>query len=519
MDISLLVTALFFCVLFVIAIWGMSKTKTLNDFFLGGETLGPWVLAISYGTAYFSAVVFIGFAGQFGWLRSFDALWIGLFNAICGGVLAWLVLGRQTRKMTRRLKAMTMPEFFSTRYHSNGMKMVSAIIIFIFLLPYSASVFAGLSYLFHNVFGLEMWVVLTVITFVTGEYIICGGYKAVARIDFIQGGIMFFGALLMVLFVVHAFGGFHEAFMKSSEIYQARLKAFDDPSSTLIGVKPIPNLIFWSAVFMTSFAPWALPQMVHKFYAIKDEKQIIRGAIVCFIFSLVIGCGAYFVGALSHSLDADTISKAMVDGKVDTNALVPLIFMQTLPKPLLALILLLVLSASMSTLSGLVLVASSAISIDLYKGYYAPNRSDKHYLYIMRMLSLLFIVVSYVITLCNPSWIVPLMSLSWGAVAGSFLSPYLYGLFWRKTTKWGAYAGMGSGLIIVNGFYWGLFFKYGFTVAKAYTPVAASIAMVVPFLIVPIVSLLTKPVSSEIVALAFGDNEEAESVSSEKMGA
>ncbi|MDO5582189.1 MAG: sodium/solute symporter [Planctomycetia bacterium] len=507
MDISLILTALFFCVLFLIALWGMHKTKTLNDFFLGGETLGPWILAISYGTAYFSAVVFIGFAGQFGWLRSFDALWIGVFNALCGAVLAWLVLGKQTRKMTRRLGAMTMPEFFSARYNTNGMKVVSALIIFLFLLPYSASVFAGLTYLFHNVFGLEMWIVLTVITFVTGEYIICGGYKAVARIDFLQGAIMFVGAILMVIFVVHYFGGFQEAISKSAKFYQERLAEGSANPGNPLGVKTIPGLIFWSVVFMTSFAPWALPQMVHKFYALKDEKQIVRGAIVCFAFSLVIGCSAYFVGALSHQLPSEIIDKAVVSGKVDTNALVPLIFLQALPKPLLALILLLVLSASMSTLSGLVLVASSAVSIDLYKGYYAPNRSDKHYLRIMRTLSLLFIVLSYVITLCNPSWIVPLMSLSWGAVAGSFLSPYLFGLFWRRTTKLGAYAGMWSGLIIVNGIYWGLYFKCGSGVAKAYTPVAASIAMVVPFFIVPIVSLMTKPVAPETVSLAFGDNE------------
>ncbi len=507
MDITWIVTIIFFLLLIFIAFWGMFKTHNINDFFLGGKTLGPWILAISYGTTYFSAVVFIGFAGQFGWTQSFDALWVGVMNAIGGGFLAWSVLGRPTRRMTRRLKAMTMPEFFAARYNTNGMKVIAAIIIFVFLLPYSASVFAGLSYLFKSVFGLEMWVVLTIITLVTGIYVVCGGYKAAARIDFIQGLIMFFGAFLMVFFVVNHFGGLSNSFMDATGIYQTRIDIKAVKPDNFIPVLPMPNLIFWSVVFMTSFAPWGLPQMVHKYYAIKDEKQIRRGAFITTLFAFMIGCGAYLTGALTHLLPLDILNKAVVNNHVDTNMLVPLMLVNILPKPLLLLILLLVLSASMSTLSGLVLVSSSAISIDLYKGYFVPNATDRHYLWIMRILSLLFILISYIITLCNPSWIVALMSLSWGAIAGAFLTPYLYGLFWRRTTKLGAYAGMWSGLIIVNCIYWGCFFWSGPQMAKAYAPVAASIAMVVPFFIVPVVSLMTKPVDSKTVALAFGDDE------------
>lgn len=508
MQLPFILTLLFFLALLVIAAWGMKKTGNINDFFLGGKTLGPWILAISYGTAYFSAVVFIGFSGQYGWLCSFKALWVGILNAFAGGLLAWLVLGKRTRQMTRRLNAMTMPEFFAARYNTNGMKIVAAVIIFVFLMPYSASVFAGLSYLFQNVFGIELWIALTVTTLFTGIYVVMGGYTAAARIDFLQGMIMFFGTVLMVWFVLAKFGGLEASVSKVNQLYAQRVSQ----GTGAMAIKPIPDIVFWSVVFMTSFAPWGLPQMVHKYYAIKDESQIMRGAVITLVFAFIIGCAAYATGALSHLLPAGEIDKAMVHSgsvtTIDTNKLVPITLVYALPQWLLAIILLLVLSASMSTLSSLVLVSSSAISIDLYKGYFAPNQSPKHYLWFMRVLSGLFILISYLIALFNPSWIVPLMSLSWGAVAGAFLSPYMYGLFWRRTTKLGAYAGMWTGLLVANGIYWGTYIAWGAKYAKMYSPLAATFAIILPFFVVPVVSWMTRPVAPETVAKAFGDLDE-----------
>ncbi len=505
-QLPFILTSLFFITLLIIAAWGMKRTHNLNDFFLGGKTLGPWILAISYGTAYFSAVVFIGFAGQYGWLCSYKALWVGILNAGVGGLLAWIVLGRRTRQMTRRFNSMTMPEFFAARYNSPRMKIITAMIIFIFLLPYSASVFAGLGYLFERVFHIELKFALTITTVITGVYVVCGGYKAAARIDFLQGIIMFFGTLLMVIFVTKYFGGPSECLSAAQAKYQERLTLNNSPE----GVRQIPNLVFWSVVFMTSIAPWGLPQMVHKYYAIKDESQIFRGAIITLVFALMIGCAAYLTGAFSHLLPQNILEQTFIqkDGMtlIDTNKLVPLILETALPQWLLAIILLLVLSASMSTLSSLVLVSASAISIDLYKGSFCSDKSERHYLWFMRALSAIFIIISWLIALFNPSWIVPLMSLSWGAVAGAFLSPYLFGLYWKKTTKAGAFSGMISGFVTMNLIYWGLFFCSGPGTARMYSPLAASIAIIVPFLIVPVVSLITKPLASCVVEQAFDEN-------------
>ena len=510
MSLPFLLTTIFFIVLLVITSWGMKRTQNTSDFFLGGKTLGPWVLAISYGTAYFSAVVFIGFAGQFGWLCGFKGMWVGLMNALIGGALAWLILGRATRRMTRNLGAMTMPEFFSARYNTNGMKITTAIIIFFFLLPYSASVFAGLGYLFDKIFGLSIPTAISIITLVTGVYVVLGGYKAAARIDFLQGIIMFVGTILMVWFIMAKFGTPTEAIRQANAAWSERVAAALSDASAQTApyakIKPIPDYILWSVVFMTSFAAWGLPQMVHKYYAIKDESQITRGAVITTIFALVIGCGAYFCGGLTHLLSPEELQTALnAQGTgVDTNTLVPIMLISALPPWLLAIILVLVLSASMSTLSSLVLVSSSAVGIDLYKGYVNRGKSETHYLGVMRILSALFILLSWLIALFNPAWIVPLMSLSWGAVAGAFLSPYLYGLFWKGTTKLGAYAGMWTGLLTVNGIYWYRFFAISPDAAKGFAPVAASIAIILPFLVVPPVSLITKKVAPETIEKAFG---------------
>ncbi len=512
----LAITGLFFLTILAIAAWGMKKTKNVDDFFLAGRTLGPWVLAVSYGAAYFSAVIFIGFAGTYGWQCSFKSLWVGVGNAVLGSLLAWLALGKATRKMTRRLNASTTPEFFKERFGSPGMKLVGALAIFIFLLPYSASVFSGLTYLFQAVFHIDMKVALTTITAVTGVYLILGGYKAAARIDFLQGAIMFIGALAMVVFVAAFFarqyGGVGNAFSQAVASFNERLAVAEKPvMEGGLGGQPTPDWLFWSVVFMSSIATWGMPQMVQKYYAIKDEAQIVKGSIVCFAFALVVGVAAYTIGALTHLMPLDQLASTLdASGKIDVNQLVPTVLIKSLPSWFLAVVLLLVLSASMSTLCSLALTSASALSIDVFRGYLCPNASEKTALTVFRVCCAFFVVGAYLVALFNPSWIVALTSLTWGVIAGGFLAPYVYGLFWKGTTKAGAIAGMATGLIVSNVYYWGLFFFQSPLEAKRLSPVVASVAMIVPFFVVPVVSWMTKKLDPELVKKAFEDPQAVE---------
>jgi SSS family solute:Na+ symporter len=489
MNIGIAFLAVFLAVMTGIGIWGMKKTKTLGDFFLGGRTLGPWVSAVAYGTSYFSAVIFIGFAGTQGWQFGLDALWIALGNALIGAGGAWLVLARRTRRMTQNLDAMTMPEFLQERYGARHLKPLAASVIFFFLLPYSASVFKGLGHLFEKVFGIPYDIALLVMIAFTGIYLILGGYFAIAITDFIQGIIMFAGAAIMILVLSGEGGGYFEMIRKAAETYRLHIPPEGRPAV----------LTIVSLVFMTSFGTWGLPQMTQKFYAIKNEKVISTAAIVTTVFALMIGFSAYSAGAFSHIFfDLNTVPKNEA-GQILYDLIVPTLLTEHLPQTLLALILLLVLSASMSTLSSLVLVSSSSVAIDLYPSVIDTKIGTKtgkdRSVAMMRFLSAIFIVISYFISRFQISIIVYLMSLSWGVVSGSFAAPYILGLYSRKVTKAGAYAGLISGTAVMII----LFFVLG----ASRSPLAASIAIVVPFVVVPLVSVFTRPPEKELLDRAF----------------
>ena len=482
---SLVLLLVFLVVMVVVGVWGMRKTSTLNDFFLGGRSCGPWMSAFAYGTTYFSAVVFIGFAGKQGWGFGFNALWIGVGNAILGAMLAWFLLAKRTRRMTQNLNTMTMPEFLEARYDSDHIKMIAAVLIFVFLLPYSASVFKGLGHLFESTFHISFDFALIILVGITGIYLVLGGYSAVTVTDFIQGFIMLGGTIAMVIVVVVKAGGFTEAITVAQANYETHVPLAQQPSVLTIA----------SLVFMTSFGTWGMPQMVQKFYAVKDESVINKAAVITTIFALVIGVCAYFTGVLSHVFfDLETVPR-LADGSINYDLIVPTLLTTQMPELLLAIIMILVLSASMSTLASMILVSSSSITIDLYKGYLKKDVSEKTSVAMMRVLSAIFILCSYLISKLQIGFIVTLMSLSWGVLSGAFMAPYILGIFSKKVTKAGAYAGLYSGVacaIILT-----------LTMGAANSPLAASIAMVVPFFVVPIVSAFTPKVSEDIVNKAF----------------
>ena len=495
MKFALVFVLLYVTLMISVGVWGLKRTKTLGDFFLGNRSFGAWVTAFAYGTSYFSAVVFIGFAGRFGWHQGLSALSIGIGNAVLGALLAWFVLGRRTRRMTHNLDVMTMPEFFCRRFETYSLKPFSAMVIFIFLLPYSAGVYKGLAELMVQVFpSVPFETAILIMAALTGLYLILGGYFAVAVTDCIQGVVMLGGslALVYVLAKVSPAGGLPEAVSLAAQKYSEHKSA---------GVAvPGPWYLLPSLVAMTSFGCWAMPQMVHKFYALKNERMVVRGAVVCTLFALVIGCAAYFSGAMSH-LFIDRLPEVPSGAPEDT--IIPEILVRYLPEPLLGLILVLLLSASMSTLSGIVLVSSSAVTIDLYKGVVDPEVTHRTSITLMRFLSALFIAISYFISTHRITFIDTLMSLSWGAVAGAFLAPYIYGLFWKRTTGPGVFAGMISGLATSIVLF--------FTMDKSLASTGACIGMLVPFAVVPIVSLFTRKVSQATIERAFAVHTAGES--------
>ena len=154
MAIKLILLVAFFALMVFVGIKTRNSAASVEGFVLGGRNVGPWLTAFAFGTSYFSAVVFVGYAGQFGWKYGISTTWVGIGNAVIGSLMAWVILGRRTRIMTHHLKAATMPDFFGKRFESNALRIAASAIVFIFLIPYTASLYNGLSRLFGMAFDI-----------------------------------------------------------------------------------------------------------------------------------------------------------------------------------------------------------------------------------------------------------------------------------------------------------------------------------------------------------------------------
>ncbi len=455
---KLILLILYFAVLIAIGLYCRKHATDVNGFVLGGRSVGPWLTAFAYGTSYFSAVVFVGYAGQFGWKYGIAATWAGIGNAVIGSLLAWVVLGRRTRIMTQHLDSATMPQFFGERFGSRPLKIGASVIIFIFLIPYTASLYNGLSRLFGMAFNIDYSVCIILMAVLTAVYVIAGGYMATAINDFIQGIIMLFGISTIIAAVLKSKGGFMAALDGLARITDETVSTAPGTFASFFGPDPL-NLLF--VVILTSLGTWGLPQMVQKFYAIKSEESIKKGTIISTLFAL----------------------------------LSPL---------LIALVVILVLSASMSTLSSLVMASSSTLTIDFLKEVCFKKMDDKKQVLSMRILIVVFIAISSILALIqyksSVTFIAQLMGVSWGALAGSFLAPFLYSLYSKRVTKascWVCFL-FSSVLMVAN-----IFFRSSFPAIMQSPINCGAIAMLAGLVIVPVVSLFTPKPDRKLVENAF----------------
>ena len=485
----------YFALLIGIGMYCRRNATDVNGFVLGGRSVGPWLTAFAYGTSYFSAVVFVGYAGQFGWKYGISATWAGIGNAIIGSLLAWVVLGRRTRIMTQHLDSATMPQFFGRRFNSPALKIAASAIIFIFLIPYTASLYNGLSRLFGMAFNIDYSFCILIMAVLTAIYVIAGGYMATAINDFIQGIIMLFGIVTVIAAVLMSKGGLMAAYEGLAAVSDESVSTMPGAFASFFGPDPL-NLLF--VVILTSLGTWGLPQMVQKFYAIKDEGAIKKGTVISTLFALVVAGGCYFLGGFGR-LFSDKIDIAAngYDSVIPT-------MLENLSPALIALVVILVLSASMSTLSSLVLASSSTLTIDFIKGAFVKDMSEKRQLLLMRILVVIFIAISAVLALIqyrsSVTFIAQLMGISWGALAGAFLAPFLYSLYWKKTTKaacWVCFI-FGAGLMTVD------MVVRSSLPAIMQSPInCGAIAMLAGLIIVPVVSIFTPKPDKQLVDDAF----------------
>ena len=492
---KLVLLLVYFAVMVGIGLYCRKHATDVNSFVLGGRSVGPWLTAFAYGTSYFSAVVFVGYAGQFGWRYGIAATWAGIGNAIIGSLLAWVVLGRRTRIMTQHLNSATMPQFFGERFGSQPLKIGASVIIFIFLIPYTASLYNGLSRLFGMAFNIDYSVCIILMAVLTAIYVIAGGYMATAINDFIQGIIMLVGIVAVIAAVLNSKGGFMTALDGLARISDESVATTPGIFDSFFGPDPL-NLMF--VVILTSLGTWGLPQMVQKFYAIKNEEAIKKGTVISTLFALVVAGGCYFLGGFGR-LFSDQIDIAAngYDSVIPT-------MLSGLSPLLIALVVILVLSASMSTLSSLVMASSSTLTIDFIKELFVKKMEEKKQVLCIRMLVVVFIAISSVLALIqyksSVTFIAQLMGVSWGALAGSFLAPFLYSLYTKKVTKascWVCFL-FSSVLMVAN-----IFFGSHFPVILRSPINCGAVAMLAGLVIVPVVSLVTPKPDKELVNNAF----------------
>ncbi len=509
--IKLSIILVFFAVTLLVGILSNRSAKGLDGFVLGGRSVGPWLTAFSFGTSYFSAVIFIGYAGRFGWNFGLASTWIGLGNALIGSLLAWVLLGRRTRIMTQHLGSRTMPDFFGLRYGSRALRVASALIVFIFLIPYTASLFNGLAQLFSASFDLDYqwWVIIMAV--LTGVYVIVGGYMGSAVNNFIQGIIMLVGIVAVVAAVLVNNGGLSEAIAKLSEgsTTTAAGTEFQGAYTSFLGPQPLQLL---GVVVLTSLGTWGLPQMVGKFYAIKDEGAIKKGTVISTVFALIVAGGCYFLGGFGR-LYADSVQmNAAGTAPASFDAIIPAMLASVEDALgnggawLIGLVLILVLAASMSTLSSLAMTSASTITLDLIAPLSKKDKGEKSHMLVMRVLIAVSIILAAAIAilvvsnkeLASKLYISDLMGVSWGTLAGCFLAPFLYGLYWKKVSRAAVWAGFATGLgITLTQFVLNAVCKITFeNPVLAYfcgsSINAGMLAMVVGLIVVPVVSLISR---------------------------
>ena len=522
---TFVILAVYVIVMVSIGVYTSKRTKSTEDFLLGGRSVGSWLTAFSYGTTYFSAVVFIGYAGQFGWSYGVSATWVGIGNALIGSLIPFFLIGRRTRLMSNHLGAKTMPEYFEHRFGSKGLKTVSALIVFIFLIPYTASVYNGLSNLFNMVFDLGehgATYIIIAMAVLSAVYVTLGGYKATSLNDFVQGIIMLIGISTVVVLTLKKKDGFSAAVDALNLIPDD--KGGTGTLGSLFGPDPL-NLL--GVVILTSLGTWGLPQMVQKFYAIKDEDAIKKGAVISTFFALVVAGGSYFMGGFVRLYctltENDGTARALIgfndNGKPKYDTMVPALLQTALPNILIGLVVVLVLSASLSTLSSLVLTSSSTLTNDLIK----PRVNDfdeKKQLLFTRLFIAVFLIVSVIIASNPNASITTLMSYSWGALSGAFLGPFLFGLFMKKASKAACAVSFctGIGISVAHMLLFSLNIEAFSGIRQAVidlncplnllSPInAGAFAMILSLIIVPVVSSFTKAPDKEIVENAFSSLE------------
>jgi SSS family transporter len=425
-----IVLILYLALLAIVGIVTSRRLKTSSDFAIGGRTIGPWVTALSFVAAYFSSVLIIG-GGGFGYRFGLATLWIGAANVAIGCMLAWIVLGKRIRRLTEETNSMTISEFLGKRYASPAVMIFSAAVVFLFLIIYNVSVVKGMANAIQVLMDVPYLAGVLISGIIIVFYVSVGGYFAVVWTSFIQAWIMIAGLLLLTGFTLHRVGGLAAAAEKLAAI---------DP-----GYVTTPGLWGWAGLvsfcLVVSLGTWGMPQLVIRFYSIKNTKVLRVGTVVVTVGAAV-ALLPYLNGAIARIFHPDLASPDLA---------IPTLTRSVLPPVGGAVFLAGVIAAGMSTFAGVLIITSTSLVRDIFKGALKRDLTPAQELTFARRASALVGVVSIIIAIRPPGLILVLTAFSWAVIASTNLWPMLFGIYWRRTSPKGTLASMiiGAGIAIV----------------------------------------------------------------------
>lgn len=398
--------------------------RTAEDFIIGGRRIGPWVTALSFIAVYYSSVLIIG-GGGFGYKFGMATIWIGAINVLVGSALCWIVMGRRVRLFSERMGVSTISGFFAKRYNSPEAGIFSAAIIFLFLIIYNVSVVKGMANSFQVLMDLPYWGGVLLSGLVIIFYVVLGGYFAVVWTGFIQAWVMIFSLLLLTFRTLQAVGGF--------EVAMERLAAMGPGYVDTPGVWGWAGLV--SFCLVVSLGVWGMPQLIIRFYSVKDTKTFRLGTVIVTVGAAV-ALIPYMNGAFARLLFPDLGNPDLAIPTLSKSVLSPLGA---------AILLAGVVAAGMSTFAGVLIIVSSSLVRDIYRNGLGKKMTGRQEIFANRVVSAAVGLISLAIALRPPALILVLTGFAWAVIASTNLWPLLFGIYWKRASRLAAFLSMVAG--------------------------------------------------------------------------
>ncbi len=475
----------------VIGLIYAKRNQNATEFFLGGRSLGPWVTAMSAEASDMSSWLLMGLPGVAYISGMGEAVWTAVGLAI-GTYLNWKIVAVRLRRYSQVAgNAITIPDFFQNRYKAKSKLLMntSSLIILFFFTIYVATGFVACGKLFNSIFGLDYTLMMLVSAVVIVIYTGIGGFLAESTTDFIQGMLMVVSLVIILVVGIISGGGLGEVISRVSAypgfLSLNQIFSLGSGSAQPFGIIAIISTMAWGLGY------FGMPHVLLRFMAIRDFRELKKSRIVATVWVVISLAAAVCIGIVGAALFSYASPDGLVTGNQETIFIK--MCMGLLPALVAGIMMSGIMAATMSTSDSQLLITSSAISQNLYKGFINPNASDKTVMWVSRITIIIVTIIAAVMALNQNSSIFRLVSYAWAGFGAAFGPLMLFSLFWKRTTFAGAFAGMvaGGGMVLL--------WKHVISKLASFLNIYELLpAFIFSAVVIVVVSLLTKEPSKEV---------------------